>query len=107
MLRNKVMSIALLAATIALPAQIVLAPTALMASTKQQIVKFAVRNDSTTPLDLQLGDQKVTIAPGKTLDVKLPVGTRITTASDTPHTPSGTLIIEVTQAHNNSTVAIS
>jgi hypothetical protein len=107
MLRNKVLSIALLATTIALPAQIIFAPTALMASTKQQMVKLAVRNDSTTSLDLQLGDQKVTIAPGKTMDLKLPVGTRITTASQTPHTPSGTFIIEVTTSNNNSTIAIT
>jgi hypothetical protein len=102
------MSIALLAATVALPAQIVFAPTALMASTtKQHLVKFAVRNDSAAPLDLQLGDQKVTIAPGKTMDLQLPVGTRITTASETPHTPSGTFIIQITTANNNSTIAIT
>lgn len=112
MLHRKLFSLALIAVTVALPAQAVFASstperTTVAYTGNQKMIKLSVRNTSSTPLDLKLGDQTVTIAPGKTMDLKLPVGTRITTASETPHTPAGTFILEVTPANSNSTVSIS
>jgi hypothetical protein len=112
MLHRKLFSLALIAAAVALPVQAVFASSTPERVTvgytgNQKMIKLSVRNTSSTPLDLRLGDQTVTIAPGKTMDLKLPVGTKITTASDTPRTPSGTLILEVSPANSNTLVSIS
>ncbi len=113
MLRNKVLSLAVLAATVIIPVQAVFAastPERTMVSytgSNQKLIKFTMRNTGSAPLDLRLGDQTVTIAAGKTMEVKLPVGTRITTVSETPRTPAGTLILEVSSANSNTTVSIS
>ena len=112
MLRRKLFSLALIVATVAIPAQAVFASstperTTVAYTGNQKGIKFSVRNNSSTPLDLKLGDQTVTIAPGKTMDLKLPAGTRITTASDTAKTPSGTFILEVSSSIQNSVVSIS
>jgi hypothetical protein len=77
-----------------------------IAYSKTQTVKVALRNDSGTQMQLKVGEQIVSLDPGKTVAVKIPVGTRIVVNAATPKHPAGELIAEVTTALDNATVAI-
>jgi hypothetical protein len=57
-------------------------------------------------MQLKVGEQIVSLDPGKTVAVKIPVGTRIVVNAATPKHPAGELIAEVTTALDNATVAI-
>ena len=69
-------------------------------------VSFALRNDSTAPIELRAGDNTMTIAPGKTLSLKLPVGTRVQTAAATATRPAGDLVAQVSPALKNTTIVL-
>ena len=73
---------------------------------KGKTVKFSVRNDSGTSFELKLGDQVLAIDAGKTVDLKLPVGTQITMNSSTDKHKAGDLIAEVSTQFANATLAI-
>jgi hypothetical protein len=73
---------------------------------KVSIVKLSLRNDSAADIQLRAGDDTMTLAPGKTLAIKLPAGTRITAAADTSAHRAGDLVVEVASALNGATVAI-
>jgi hypothetical protein len=113
MLRTKLLSLALIAAAVTLPTQAVFASAVPEHSTlhafvgKEKVVKFSLRNQGTEPVDLKVGNQTLTLAPGKTMDVKLPVGTRIITASATSHTPANTFILDVSSAYTGAVVSVS
>jgi hypothetical protein len=72
---------------------------------KTKIVKFAVRNDSGVSAELKVGDQVMSLEAGKTLALKLPVGTRILMATATPNHPAGELLTEISTELNNTTLA--
>lgn len=74
---------------------------------KMKLIKFSIRNDSKTPLQLKAGDQQMTIAPGQTSAVKLPMGLQVTTVSDTAHLPSGAVLTTVSEALQGNTLAVS
>lgn len=69
-------------------------------------VRFSLRNDTAAPIDLKAGDNTVTLAPGKTLSLKLPIGTRIQTAAATGTRPAGDLIAQVSSSLKNSTIVL-
>ena len=64
---------------------------------KEKTVKFSLRNDSKSSVELKVGENLMTVAAGKTLSLNLPVGTRIVANSSTPSHPAGTLITQVTK----------
>jgi hypothetical protein len=113
MLRNKLFSLTLVAAALALPVQLVFAsaipdiPKSFVKEAKGKLVKFSVRNTTSAPLDLQCGDKIVTIAAGQLMEVKLPVGTKVVTSTATTHNASGTVILEVSSAYKDTIVSIS
>jgi hypothetical protein len=69
-------------------------------------VKLNLRNDSGAVIELKVNDQIIKLEAGKTLDLKLPVGTRILTNSATPSHPAGTLITEVIKEQDGATITI-
>ena len=70
-------------------------------------IKFNIKNETGAPLDLKVGDQAATIKPGEVMPFKLPVGTRITTATATENHKAGDLIVEVsTSMYSDSTLSI-
>jgi hypothetical protein len=73
---------------------------------KGQNVKVALRNDSGSPMQLKVGEQVVSLDPGKTVAMKVPVGTRIVMNSATSTHPAGELIAEVNSSLDNTTLAI-
>jgi hypothetical protein len=83
-----------------------LPPPVRVAYSKTQTVKVALRNDSGAQMQLKVGEQVVSIDAGKTVAVKVPVGTRIVINAATPTHQAGELIAEATTALNNATVAI-
>jgi hypothetical protein len=73
---------------------------------KTKNVTVSVRNDSGSQMELKIGDQVMSLAAGKTVAMKIPVGSRIIMNSATPTHEAGQVIAEVTTALNNATVAI-
>lgn len=72
---------------------------------KSKIVKLAVRNDSGVSAELKVGDQVMSLDAGKTMALKLPVGTRILMNSATPNHSAGELLTEISIELNNTTLA--
>jgi hypothetical protein len=75
-------------------------------SAKTKTVKVALRNDSGSPLQLKVGDQVVSLDAGKSVSLKLAVGTRIVVNAGTDKHPSGELLAEVSTSLDNTTLAI-
>ena len=73
---------------------------------KTQTVKVSLRNDSNSQMQLKVGDQVMSIDAGKTVAVKVPVGTRIVMNAATSTHQAGELIAEATTALDNATLAI-
>jgi hypothetical protein len=77
-----------------------------MAFAKTKVVKFSVRNDSGTPVELKVGDQLMPLESGKTLALKLPIGTRVLLNTSIPKHQAGEVLAEVSSELNDSTIAI-
>ena len=73
---------------------------------KTKMVNFNLRNDTAAPLKLKAGDSSLTIDAGKTLNVKLPAGTSVTTEEATATKPAGTVITEVTGDLSGVTISV-
>jgi hypothetical protein len=69
-------------------------------------IKLNVRNDSNAAIELKVNDQIMTVEAGKTLDLKVPVGTRILANKTTPNHPAGSLITEVIKEQDGATISI-
>jgi hypothetical protein len=69
-------------------------------------VKLNLRNESSTTIELRVNDQVMTLEAGKSLDLKLPVGTRIFANNSTPTHPAGSLITEVIKEQDGATISI-
>ncbi|WP_213804353.1 hypothetical protein [Granulicella sp. dw_53] len=74
---------------------------------KDKTVKLSLRNDSGTTLELRAGDSVMQLEAGKTLNVSLPAGTRISTNTATKTHAAGDLLVEVTPTLSGATIAIS
>jgi hypothetical protein len=74
---------------------------------KTKVVKFNVRNDTSTLVELKVGDQVMSLDPGKTLALKLPVGTKVLMNNATPKHQAGELIAEASPTAADLTFAIS
>jgi hypothetical protein len=93
-------------AVYAAPANISSPFHAMFAKTKATTVKLNLRNDSGSPMEVKVGDQVMTLDPGKPVSLSLEVGTRIVANSATPNHPVGSLIEEVIKDHNGATIII-
>jgi hypothetical protein len=93
-------------AVYAAPASISSPVHAMFAKTKSSTVKLSLRNDSGSPMEVKVGDQVMTLDPGKPVNLKLEVGTRIVATTGTPNHPAGSLIEEVISDHNGATIVI-
>jgi hypothetical protein len=97
----------LLAAPAVYAAPVISSPVhAMFAKTKSNTVKLNLRNDSGTAMEIKVGDQVMTLDPGKPVSLKLEVGTRIVANTATPNHPAGSLIEEVIRDHNGATIVI-
>ncbi len=69
-------------------------------------VKLTVSNQTKAPVTLAAGDQQMTIAPGASQSLKAASGTKITTTSDSSLGASGTVVAQVTDTMEGSTVNV-
>jgi hypothetical protein len=93
-------------AVYAAPANISSPVHAMFSKTKSTTVKLSIRNDSGTAMEVKVGDQVMTLDPGKPVTLKLEVGTRIVANTATPSHPAGSLIEEVIKDHDGATIVI-
>ena len=103
--------VAVIVAGLSTPAAVYAAPASSDAPVhamfaKSKTVKVAVRNDSGSPVELKVGDQVISLDAGKTLALKLPIGTRILMNAATPKHQAGELLAEASTGLNNATLAI-
>jgi hypothetical protein len=73
---------------------------------KTKTIKLSLRNDSSASMELKVGDDVVTLDAGKTVTLKLPLGTRVVTNAATPTHQAGTLVAQASSELNGTTVAI-
>lgn len=64
---------------------------------KEKTVKLSLHNGSTSPIELKVGDDLMTLAAGQIVKVDLPVGTRIIITTTTSNTQAGALITQVSK----------
>ncbi len=93
-------------AVYAAPASIASPVHAMFSKTKISTVKFSVRNETGSPLEVLVGDKPMTLEPGKLVALDLPVGTRIVANSSTPNHAAGSVIEEVIKEHAGATITI-
>jgi hypothetical protein len=103
--------VAVIVAGLSTPAAVYAAPASSDAPVhasiaKNKVVKLAMRNDSGSLVELKVGDQAMSLDAGKTVALKLPVGTRILVTATTPTHQAGELLAEVSTDMNNATIAI-
>ena len=74
---------------------------------KSKTVKVALHNNSGTAMQLKVGDAIVSLDAGKTVAMKIAVGTRIEVNATTPKHQAGELLAEATSDLDNTTLNIN
>src|ERR1700676_5178927 len=86
----------------------ILKPTHTMfSSSKAKTISLTLRNDTGAPIELRAGDTVMKLESGEKMSVKLPVGTRILTATETHKLKPGELVVEVSSDLNGGTDLIN
>ncbi len=85
------------------------APRTTTANTKVKVklISFNLRNDSKTPLLLQMGEQQVTVAPGVTTTLKLATGQQIVTVNATERAAAGSVLGTVGNELQGNTLVVN
>jgi hypothetical protein len=110
MKRHNSLAVAVIVTTLLAPSAIFAAPAihspvnAMFSKTKT--IKFTLTNDSTSTMDLKVGDDLVKLDPGKSLSVSLPLGARVLANSETPFHQVGSVIAEVSNSLSGAIVHI-
>lgn len=73
---------------------------------KPKMISFNVRNETSEPIKIKAGDQKVTVDPGKTVPLKLVPGTSVVADEASAHYAAGAVITVAQQELNNSTLVM-
>jgi hypothetical protein len=79
---------------------------AMFGKSKISTVKFSIRNDSGSAMEVKIEDKVMTLDPGKLVDLNLPVGTRIVANTATANHPAGSLIEQVSKEHAGATIVV-
>ncbi|MEO6924848.1 MAG: hypothetical protein ABI142_13560 [Bryocella sp.] len=82
------------------------ADTAIHATAKTKTVKFSLRNDTSAPIKVKVGDQEITLAPGHPVKVKAPVGQTVVTEEASANNPAGTVVVTVMDGLDGATLAV-
>ena len=72
----------------------------------EKIVHFGVTNGTDAPLKLQCGEEVVSVDPGKTAKVKLPVGSKVTFIEASGKHVAGELLAQADSHLNGTTIAV-
>ena len=76
-------------------------------SAKVKTVKFQVRNATSEAMSLRAGDQTMTLQPGQTLELKLPMGESLTAGNTTTHYQAGAVLASVEPVLQGNTVVFN
>ena len=114
--RRNLIAVSIVAASLYTSQAVYAAPTATLSSmhamfgksktTQPKTIPLTLRNDCTTARDILVGDQAMTIAPGKSVNLNVPVGTKILTNDSSATHQSGTLITEVASNLKGNTIVL-
>src|SRR5215831_6677509 len=66
------------------------------ADTKKKTITVDLRDDSAYLIELHSGELDYSLAPGRTLTLKLHIGDEVTTRNSTPNYPAGTRVLLAT-----------
>ena len=72
----------------------------------EKTISFNVRNSSTEAVELKAGDEIQTVAPGKTISLKLPEGTRVTANKTSGTYTEGAVIAEAQSPLSGNTIVL-
>ena len=70
------------------------------------LVKFSLHNATDAPIKVKAGDTEMTLAPGKIVPVKLPVGAKIVVEEASTHYAEGSVLTVVYEELSNSTLTL-
>ena len=71
-----------------------------------KVVHFGVKNETLSALKLKCGEELVSVEPGQTAKVKLPVGTKVTFVEATGPHAAGELLAEAAGQLNGTTISV-
>ncbi len=71
-----------------------------------KMVSFMVKNETAGPLSLKLGDEPMTLDPGKMTKVTLPLGARVTFAEASGEHAAGALLAEANGVTKGTTITV-
>jgi hypothetical protein len=72
-----------------------------------KMVKLNLANNTGSPLDVKVGDTPMTIAPGKTVPVSAPAGTKITVVTAFATHGVGTVLAEISPDMSGATIRVN
>jgi hypothetical protein len=109
--RNSVMSVMVLAASLVSAQAVYAAPTSVKVPvnaifSNSKMVKFTLRNDSSAPLKLKVGDAEMTLLPGKPVAVKLAAGQTVVALEATTSNPAGTVLATAMDGMDGATISV-
>jgi hypothetical protein len=76
-------------------------------ATKGKLIRFQLRNDSSSAMTLQVGDQQFTVQAGKTTDIKAAAGTQIIAVNGSGSVSAGTVVTTVNPILSGNTLAVN
>jgi hypothetical protein len=109
--RRSVMGVMVMAAALVSTQAVYAAPTAVHTPvnaiySNAKMVKFTLRNDSAAPLKLKVGNDDLTLEPGKPVSVSLQVGQQVIAEEATANNKAGAVLTTVIPELNGATVAV-
>lgn len=72
----------------------------------EKTVHFGVKNETAAPLKLKCGEELMSVDPGKTAQVKVPVGTKVTFVEASGPHAAGDLLAEAGGQLNGTTISV-
>jgi hypothetical protein len=111
MKRRNPIAIAVIAVSLIAPSVVFAAPASIHSPvnamfSKTKTIKFTLRNDSSSPMELKVGDEVVTLDAGKSLEVRLPAGARVLANAATALHQPGSVIAEVSDSLSGAIIHI-
>jgi hypothetical protein len=72
-----------------------------------KMVNLNLANNTSSPLDIKVGETPMTVEAGKTVQIKAPAGTKIVVATTSGNRAAGSVLAEVTSELGGATIRIN
>jgi hypothetical protein len=108
---KSVMSVMVMAASLVSASAVYAAPTSVHTPVNAiysnvKMVNFTLRNDSSAPLKVKVGDNEMTLLPGKPVSVKLATGQQIVAVETTASNQAGAVLATAIPGLDGATVSV-